>query len=50
MKQPPKVCIECNKLRISAVYMDGSCEYSCLCPRCEYREAFKEAERKERNR
>lgn len=35
---------------MSAVYMDGSWEYVCLCPQCEYREAFKEAERNERKR
>ena len=50
MKQPPKICQECKKLKVSSIYMDGSCEYVCLCPQCEYREAFKEAERNERKK
>jgi len=50
MKKPPKVCQECKKLKVLSVYIDGSCDYVCGCPQCEYREAYKEAERQERNR
>jgi len=44
MKQPPKVCQKCGKLKVISLYMDGSCDYACGCPLCEYREAYKEAE------
>lgn len=47
MRQPPKVCQECEKIRVLSLYMDGSCDYTCGCPLCEYREAYKEAEHKE---
>lgn len=50
MKQPPKVCRECEKLKVISLYMDGSYDYTCSCPICEYREVYKEAERQERNR
>lgn len=50
MKNPPKVCQQCEKLRVLSVYIDGSCDYTCACPICEHREAYKEAERQERNR
>ncbi len=45
MKQPPKICQQCEKLKVISLYMDGSCEYACVYPQCKYREAFKEAER-----
>lgn len=44
MRQPPKVYQECEKLKLISLYMDGSCDYTCGCPLCEYREAYKEAE------
>lgn len=47
MKNPPKVCQQCEKLRVLSVYIDGSCDYTCACPICEHREAYKEAERQE---
>ena len=50
MKQPPKVCQGCEKLKVLSLYMDGSCEYLCGCPICEYREAFKKAEQNERSK
>jgi len=47
MKNPPKVCQQCEKLRVLSVYIDGSCDYTCSCPICRYREMYKEAERQE---
>lgn len=44
MRQPPKVCQECEKLKVISLYMDGSCDYACGCSLCEYRETYKEAE------
>lgn len=44
MKNPPKRCHQCEELRVLSVYIDGSCDYTCSCPICEYREAYKEAE------
>lgn len=49
MKQPPKVCQNCEKLKVLSLYMDGSCDYTCGCPLCEYREVYKEAEQIEWN-
>lgn len=47
MKNPPKVCQQCEKLRVLSVYIDGSCDYTCSFPICRYREMYKEAERQE---
>lgn len=44
MRQPPKVCQECEKLKVISLYMDGSYDYTCGYPLCKYREAYKEAE------
>ena len=49
MKQPPKVCQTCKKLKVLSLYIDGSCNYICGCPLCEYREAYKKAEAVEQN-
>ena len=47
MRKPPKVCENCERLDVSAVYMDGSAEYCCKFPPCEHRAEFKEAEMRE---
>lgn len=48
MKQPPRVCQECKKLKVAFVHMDGTFDYTCGCPQCEYREVYKQAEQEER--
>lgn len=48
MQNPPKVCEQCEKLKVISIYMNGKCDYACGCPICEYREAYKQAEQKEK--
>ena len=48
MQNPPKVCEQCEKLKVISIYMNGKCDYACGCPICEYREVYKQAEQKEK--
>ena len=42
-KQLPIRCRVCHHLDCLSLYMDGSADYMCHKPACEYREKFKDA-------
>ena len=47
-EQLPIRCRYCDYLGCFSLYMDGSADYICRKPTCDYREKFKEAIRKAR--